>query len=108
MKTRIKALKDLIQFASDHERLENEVSSFEEVLCQFFDDLDIEEIIESNLSETALTPKQLNLLNLLKDKLNVSYDKFEDFSSSELILNSKEWKEVESVALELNESWPGS
>ncbi len=80
-----------------------ECGSFEETICNFFDDYNAEEIL-NNYKDYNITFKQYQiLLKLYKllDKYSDEAMSYSDFINPEVIIKDKKWKKIQKLAKEV-------
>lgn len=78
----------------------DEISSWQEVVCQFFDDYDADGFLEEHWQYSGMTQSQWDKLAGLRDALNQNLDLFSDTPAPTQVLSSPQWREISRLAKE--------
>jgi hypothetical protein len=81
------------------------VSSFEEVVCRFFDDYDIDGFLEKYCHEDSLPRDQCLHLTELRNMLEKAADVVDTFNPPEKTLNHEVWIAIRSKAKQTLEAF---
>lgn len=71
-----------------------EVSSWEEMLCKFFDDYDADNFVDNHMDAAGLSVQQQHAMKDLRDALNNYSDRIGDSYSVQQILDDSEWHRI--------------
>lgn len=76
---------------------QSKVSSFEELVCQVFDDYDVDDFLDRS-GETGLSLEQVALLRQFRDKFEAYSEEVSDPADPRAVLADPRWEEVRSLA----------
>ena len=77
-----------------------QVSSWEEIMCQLFDDYDLDGFLQGNWRQAGISQVQHDKLVELRDALNASLTVFGNASAPAAVLNSPTWQRIRKLAKE--------
>lgn len=82
-----------------------EISSWEEAMCRFFDDYDVDSLLEKYAKELNLTTTQHSQLSALRDELNKFGKRVGDSPTAEDVLNDPNWTKIRSLASAVHDAF---
>jgi len=77
-----------------------QVSSWEEVMCQLFDDYDLDGFLQGNWRQAGISQAQHDKLVELRTALDASLTDFGNASDPADVLNSPTWQRIRKLAKE--------
>ena len=85
-----------------------EVDSWEETICQFFDDYQADLLLAEGNEALAITPLQYAKLVSFKEALDRYARRFPDVISNRVVLEDPEWTKIIEMAKEVRQVFPDS